>query len=580
MRKREYKQKQRDDVMPPTIEWQRYERVKDYLTSHNIYADCDKAHRFFEGKHWGDDAPADMPKPSINFCKGVVKYKVAIVAQNNFQINFSYAKQNSPFDEFANTVCKKISKAITHVWENNNMDTRLWEMFLEAAITGSVGHYSYASDIPGEIDEEIKDTTEILFGDEQERDIQEQPYIILPYRRSVLKIREEAEKNGLSKDLIEQIISDNETENQSGDWAKQEVQNDDEFSKALCLLYLYKKDGTVHMTKSTRTVQFMPEADTKLTRYPIAFMVWEPIKGSARGNGEVLQLINNQVEFNKNFARRAISIMSSAYPKIAYNAEFIKNVEDVTKVGTAIGIEGMNAGKVSDIIGYLNPASQGSDAKLFCEELLTLTKENAGAGDVALGNINPEQASGRAILAVRDASATPLNLQIARAKKFVEDIARIWWDILSLQMTDSLLMNEQEFEGLSAEERERAQALTQQVIADKVKMKVRVDATPTDPYSRYAETASLESYMLADKITFEEFVEALPDNSVIPKDKFQEILGTRQIIMQLQQRVAQLEAEKEQAIATGTAEMQRITELMKKKPPETANSDKNIATAG
>ena len=84
-------------------------------------------------------------------------------------------------------------------------------------------------------------------------------------------------------------------------------------------------------------------------------------------------------------------------------------------------------------------------------------------------------------------------------------------------------------------------------------MMIRVDVTPTDPYSKYAAEQSLENAMMNEKITFEEYVDALPDDAAAPKAKFMEIVEERrkalepQMMMggtpQLETSVNQLPAE-------------------------------------
>ena len=56
---------------------------------------------------------------------------------------------------------------------------------------------------------------------------------------------------------------------------------------------------------------------------------------------------------------------------------------------------------------------------------------------------------------------------------------------------------------------------------------IRVDIPPKSPYDRYAEEQSLENLFMSDKITFEEYVEALPEGSAMPKDVLQKIVEKR-----------------------------------------------------
>ena len=52
-----------------------------------------------------------------------------------------------------------------------------------------------------------------------------------------------------------------------------------------------------------------------------------------------------------------------------------------------------------------------ADVNLLQTELISTTRELAGAGDITTGSVNPEDASGKAILAVQQASQQPLTEQ-------------------------------------------------------------------------------------------------------------------------------------------------------------------------
>ena len=56
---------------------------------------------------------------------------------------------------------------------------------------------------------------------------------------------------------------------------------------------------------------------------------------------------------------------------------------------------------------------------------------------------------------------------------------------------------------------------------------IKIDISPIDPYSVLSRELSLENALAQQHITFEEYVEALDDNSGVPKDKFQAILDRR-----------------------------------------------------
>ncbi|MBN2997558.1 phage terminase large subunit [Ruthenibacterium lactatiformans] len=56
---------------------------------------------------------------------------------------------------------------------------------------------------------------------------------------------------------------------------------------------------------------------------------------------------------------------------------------------------------------------------------------------------------------------------------------------------------------------------------------IKIDISPIDPYSVLSRELSLENALAQQHITFEEYVEALDDNSGVPKDKFRAILDRR-----------------------------------------------------
>ena len=89
---------------------------------------------------------------------------------------------------------------------------------------------------------------------------------------------------------------------------------------------------------------------------------------------------------NKNLIRRAITIGQTAYPKMIYDKSIIANAEDITKMGVAIAIDGINVSDVMQKIGYLNPSTYNPDARNLTDEIRNVSQELAGASDAALGN--------------------------------------------------------------------------------------------------------------------------------------------------------------------------------------------------
>lgn len=542
--------------------WKQYQRGKEYLENKELYTIADINHKFYIGEQWDENAKKlKQPLPVMNIIKPICDYKIGVVAQNNMIINYSsenFSNQEMEkdeigisFKEIADKTMELLNKYARKAWENNNMEAEMWNIVKEACIGGTSIAYFYYKDNKEVM--EIVDNNNIYFSDENDKDIQSQDYILITFRRPVEQIKQEAKKNGLDTAIIQQIKADKDIDEQIGN--KIEVETED--GKALCILKLYKKNGTVHMMKSTKNVIYVEETNLNLTYYPLAKLCWIDEKGSSRGRGEPQSLINNQKEINKTLARRLLAVTMTAYPKLAYLKNAISNPNSLDKVGVAIGIEGNSVQNISSVIDYLRPVQISPDAKQINDELQTNTKELAGAGDVALGTVNPEAVSGRAIIAVRDASTIPLNSQVSKYHKFVEDIARIWFDLWQNAVTEEKQVIIEQKNEETGKIDTIAQSIPKELL-QRLKVNIRIDISNANPYSKYAQEQTIENLFNARAISFEEYVELLDNDSVTPKSKLEEIIRKRR---EKEEQIAQIEQEikQKQLIASQVFKNQEIT---------------------
>ena len=542
--------------------WIEYQRGKDYLQLLKRYDQADKNNNFYIGRQWEGLEAGEMPMPTKNFIKPICNYKIGVVAQNTLAVVYSSAntsdedlKENAgeSFRDVAEKTFKYINRYADKLWEKFNMDALQWDLIKEACVTGDVYIYNYNDEEENE-KIEIVDDNNIYFSDENSEDIQSQEYILITFRRPVNQIREEAKSNGIPEDKIDMIIADEETDEQIGN--KEEVKTDN--GKCLCILKMFKKENeegkvTVHTIKSTKQIEYEKETDTKLSLYPVAKYGWVPLKNSIRSMGEPEPLINNQIETNKTLARRVLATTIASYPKLAYLEDKIGNPASLTTVGVGIAISGNDVEDINKAVTYLRPSQISPDAKNLNDELVKDTRELEGAGDVSLGITNPEQASGKSIIAVRDNAALPLNSHVARYRKFIEDLARIWLDMWQNQVDldgKRIVIEEPDEEIKKIEygeieqpepdliptyEKEKAEDYPDKPIVkvipydvlQKLKANIRIDVTNSNPYSKYAEEQSIEALYTKGDITLEEYVELLPNDSVTPKDKLEKMLEER-----------------------------------------------------
>lgn len=500
--------------------WKDYQKGVMFNRTKNLYTDTEKNYNFYYGKQWEGAKLGDIQPVVFNIIKPIVKYKLGVIYQNHYEIVFnpnSYETQQEGF--LLQELCKALNRHIAKVWELQQADKKVREASKDACINDEGIVHSYFDD---EIVPEVIDKNNIYYGNENSPDIQSQPYIIISYRLPVTEVRLQAEKLGISEENIKLILPDGETTEQAG----YNGITDEVNPMCLVLLKYYKKDGKVFYTKGTRTVELEKEVPTNMDLYPVAHINWEEKKGSARGIGAVNGIIPNQIEINKIDARRALAVKIGAFQKLVYNKDLISNPKALNTVGGAISVKGgATVDDVRKAIGYIYPSSMSADAGNLSAEMKSNTRELEGAGDTATGNVDPTEASGKAILAVQQASQQPLSEQVENYKTFVEDLARIWFAMWKAYQVNGMQITyeQKDSEGNIIEQ----PGIIPYEVLERLEPNIKVDITPKSPYDRYAQEQSLENLFMADKITFEEYVDALPQGSVMPKNILEKIIERR-----------------------------------------------------
>ncbi len=511
------------ESMSHTLAWDRYQRGIAHLNKFGLITDTEQAYRFYDGDQWYGVQAGNESLPVFNIIKPIVQYKVAVVGQNNLEIVYRPSGAVDEDYELLSATCEALNKQASNIWERLKLTRRMWDDIRDAAIVGDKYRYFYWDDAKERIETETIERTNIFFGDEQNPNIQEQPYIILAQRRPVSVVRDEAKVCGASKEVIEAIVADNDTVNQIGPQAKIEVKDNDH-DKCITLVCFERVDGVMHVTRSTRDVQYDKREIPGMEYYPIVNLIWNHVKGSARGIGEVKPIVANQIEINKTLYRITQATKIYSLPRMVYN-ENLENPEDIEAVGVPLRVSGNNVQKIHEIVDYLRPQALSGDTRNLLDTYLSITKELAGASDAAVGNINPEQASGTAILAVKRSSEMPISDSVEAYKQYIEDIALVWFDLLRTYSVNGLNT------AWDAMDEQGAPAMTMIKTPPKelqmLDIDVRVEVSPTNPFDKFAQERSLENLLGAGLISFDEYVAALPDDAVMPKAKLTDILEKR-----------------------------------------------------
>lgn len=507
--------------------WGLYESHLLFMNRKGYFAKTDRNFRFFNGDQWEGVVLKKTEPIQVNFIKPIVKYKVGVVTSTDYALIYNSENyDNEEFREVAKKASELVTKKTQKVWEINKIDTKLKKCVKKSAINGEALAYFYWDSKKEVPIMELKSKVDVMYGNENDDDIQEQPYILLKKRTTLSQAREYARNKGVKEEDIDAIHADNFTQNESGNDSKEEVTD-----MVTIVTMLYKKNGTIHYSEAMKFVDIEKDADTGLTYYPIAHLNWEDCEGNARGIGEVEQYIDTQIEVNKTATRRAFIGKMISYPHTVINKNKIDNPQDLNKVGSTIYVNDTSADDVSKFFKITTPGQISPDIASLQNELITTCRELAGAGDIATGQIKPDEASGKAILAVQRASEQPLDEQSSSTKQFIEDIGLIIFDMLKTY-SESLVVIDENTDPVSGDVNEDVLEIPKSVL-ETLQISIKIDVTPKSAYDKYAQEVSLENlakselFLPQNQQLLEDYVSLLDEFSTMPKAKLLELLKRR-----------------------------------------------------
>ena len=463
--------------------------------------------------------------------KRIINHMIASITSQDISVQISSDNQSN--DTVINglpisDLCDVLTGYFSKTWERNKMTSKMREVLLDGALTGDYCMYSWFDkdintgeyngldefgipvEVMGDICNDITDSVNVFFGNPNDVRVNDngkpvQPYIIVSFREMTAKLKEEAKKNGISKDDIELIVSDTNNEYQAGDRGQIEIENSEEGSKTTAIVKMWVKDGTIHYRKSTKFVVIDKERDTKLKLYPLAWANWDRIKNSYHGQALGTGLVPNQLFINKLFAMAMISVMNTAYPKVIFDSTRIQSWSNA--VGSAIGVDG----DITNVAKYLQGGTMSNQVSVLIDNTINYTKEFLGATDAAMGNVKPENTS--AIMAVVEQASVPLETIKLNMYQFIEDLANIWLDTMIAYYGERTVT-------VTVNGEKRTETIDFSALKD-VRLNVKIDVGASSYWSRITSIQALDNLLTLDKITFRQYLERLPNGFI---NKRQELL--------------------------------------------------------
>lgn len=526
--------------MSETIkEWKLYEAGKKYNSKLDPpYYDTVKLNLdFFNGNQWKNLKSNGMPTPVFNILKRGVEFFVSSLMSNKTKIQYSTLEYRDDGNEKFN-VADIATNEVENLFDKFKMENRVRDALFDAAIMGDVAAHMYFNpdkkpyggtlgEYEGEIEFELVDGTNVYFGNANSNRISTeiQPYIIISGRDLVENLKREAEAN---KAEINDIKEDNYTEDMAGSFGGTEVEiNGDDTGKAKYIIYYkYDKDtGTIKASKCTEKAYIYKDIDTGLSRYPVAWLVWEKQKNQYHGRAVCTSMIPNQIFINRMFAMVMYHLMMAAFPKAVYDADRITNWSN--KIGEAIPMKGLMPGdSIKHIAGYLEPGNMSNQIAQFLEMAIQYTKETLGINEAMMGDINPENASGKSIIATVQQSVVPLENVKANLYEWVEEIGRILLDMMGTYYGPRPLVM-----------REKEQKFITDFDFNELKntfLYTKCDVGPSSYWSEIAAVETLDNLLRDNRITIVQYLKRMPNGYITNKDELiEEIEDQMQMMEQM-----------------------------------------------
>lgn len=510
--------------IPTNAEIQKqFEKAFSFNQQIGLYDTVQVNEDFFIGNQWQGVEANGLPTPTFNFLKQVVLFQVATITSDNLAMQATPLPSTTPYTA---KELEKITEIINHqfaaIIERNRIVTRNREFLRNAAVDGDGCMHFYfdpeienGQEVKGEICAEIIENTRVLFGNPNCRDVQKQPYIIIPRRELVEDVRYRAEllkEEGHCKiEDVDSITPDSEKfQNRYDSYTDDKV-------TVLTYYFRNRDTKTIWCIEATEKEIIREAYDTEYTLYPLVWINWDYIHDCYHGQAMITGLLPNQKFINKIFAMVGISLLTTAFPKVIYDKNRIRNWDG--SVGTAVGVNG----SVADVAKTIDGATVNPQIAQFMELCINKTRSFLGASDVAMGDSRPDNTS--AIIALQRAANTPMELTKQNLYQCIEDMGRIWLDIMSVKYGTRMVETSMDMD--KPGEQPLGMVLPAQNFMEpfdfstlkKIRVAIKQDVGASSYWSEIASMQTIDNLLMNNQITLKQYLERIPNGYIAKKQE-------------------------------------------------------------
>jgi hypothetical protein len=544
-----------------------------------------KVHEDFKnGNQW--PAPTkdtkDYPRPVFNVIRFIEDHKVNSVKNSTIKIVYNNPEGDIPEmglqdADKVNDLATKYTHFAANEWERMKMEKVTTKALHTACNKGITAlHFPWNPKIKGgrklkwigAMDVEEINGLNISFGNPQCLEVEPQPYIVIYTRESVKKVKKRALDNGIEASIVSQIVADKDTMDRVFDNAQIEMDDVEGEGKVNVLTVYFKvtlpvtkvdpatneqyeeEKEFVFFQKYASGIVFQKATNTLLSRYPIAIMNWYEVEECIFGQGEPEGIINNQRIINLIIACMTKSVENTGFPKLKYKSGTINPATLNNNIGGMIEIIGQSADMNS--VDFLNPGPVTPLAQNLVEIYMQYTKNMTGATETSTGELNQGDAmNASAIALLQKAASIPIDGIRDKYYQFIEDIALIFMDYFRTKYNTARLVNYKD-----EMNKEQTMVFRGTDGAD-IDFTPRIDIGPSTNYSEMLVVKTLEDFVAAGYMSFDQLLKYAPTNYIPYKE---------QLIKEREMQAKQAMDEENEMMAMDLNPVER--EAISQAPPE------------